>query len=262
MLRSQPLSPARSKSAPAFVFARFLRPVFRFAFRSASARALVVVPLGLSAGCFYDSSWGGRKTVQAHNAARATPASLTSPEATSKSGGQAMADDGARVLRVRVHGTPAYAAQTPDWKSHVASLLAQASTTLDASVGARLVVDASDPWEHAAAARLDADLAALREEDTGDGADLVIGFVGGLPLTTQDFEQLGLSELPGTHLVVRAPRTSRRSTRRSRKAFDGAQVRTPGRDSVESAFVTARSRSSSTRWGTRSGLPTRPVRGA
>jgi hypothetical protein len=213
--------------------------------RSLSRCSVLIFTLSaVSTGCFYDSTWGARKSAQAHNAARATPASLTSsqaspsgddpaasaPDATSAADAtrdERTAAKATTVLHVRIHAAPAYAAQTPDWKAHVASLLAQASTTLDASVGARLVIDAADPWEHVGAARLDGDLAALREEDTGEGADLVIGFVGGLPLTTQDFEQLGLSELPGKHLVLRAPNVAAEYAA-IEKAFDelSAEART------------------------------------
>ena len=157
-----------------------------------------------SSGCFYDSTWGARKTAQRQNAADATPASLAAPTETSpppKADGAPTAP----TLRVRVHGAPAYATQTPDWKSHIGSLLAQASVTLQASLGVSLVLDTADTWDHSTATRLEGDLAALREDDTGDGVDLVIGLVGGLPMTTQDFDQLGLSEVRGKHLVVRAP---------------------------------------------------------
>ena len=155
----------------------------------------------LSTGCFYDSRWGQRKTAQLHNAALATPAALGPPTET----GASVATDGATTLHVRVHATPAYVAQTPDWKSHVGVLLAQASGTLEGSIGVRLVLETAVDWERSAASRLDADLAALRDEDVGEGTDLVLGLVGGLPLATQDFEQLGMSELGGKHLVVRAP---------------------------------------------------------
>ena len=157
-----------------------------------------------STGCFYDSTWGARKTAQQHNAAVATPASLGPPAADPSETAPAKAD-GATTLRVRVHGAPAYATQTPDWKAHIGALLAQAGVTLQASLGVGLVLETADAWDHPTAPRLEGDLAALREEDTGEGVDLVIGLVGGLPLTTQDFDQLGMSEMHGKHLVVRAP---------------------------------------------------------
>ena len=163
--------------------------------------AVVLVTLSAATGCFYDSSWGARKTAQLHNAARAAPASLQPPSETSAS----LASGPRRALRVRVHATPAYVAQTPDWKAHIAVLLAQATTTLEGTVGVGLAIDAADPWEHVARDHLDGDLASLRDEDSGEGVDLVVGLLGGLSLTTQSFDQLGMSEVRGKHLVVRAP---------------------------------------------------------
>ncbi|MGO8993722.1 MAG: matrixin family metalloprotease [Polyangiaceae bacterium] len=186
--------------------------------------ALLALP-SLCAGCFYDSTWGARKTAQAHNAAVATPAPLA-PQADPKpatTSDEATPSDGVTTLRVRVHATPTYAAQTPDWKAHVGDLLAGATATLQASVGARLVLESADDWERPAPARLDAELAALRDEDTGDGVDLVLGLVGGLSMATEDFEQAGMSEVGGKHLVVRAPNVAREYDA-VEKAFDQLSV--------------------------------------
>ncbi len=158
----------------------------------------------LSAGCFYSSTWGARKAAQQHNAVAATPAALSAP-AAERTADPAPSSSAHAPLRVRVHAAQAYAAQTPDWKAHFGSLLAQAGGVLEASAGVGLVVDQADSWDHATAAHLDGDLAALRIEDAGDGVNLVVGLVGGLPLGTEDFEQLGLSEVRGKHLVLRAP---------------------------------------------------------
>ena len=169
---------------------------------SARLARLALCLLALCTGCFYDSTWGARKTAQRHNAALATPASLApAPSDTAVPPNS----DGAAALHMRLHATPAYEAQTPGWRSHVVAIAEQASATLAGAIGARLVIDSSDDWNHATAPRLDGDLAALRDEDTGDGVDLVVGLVGGLPMATEDFDQLGMSEVRGKHLVVRAP---------------------------------------------------------
>jgi hypothetical protein len=191
------------------------RPLARL-FRLTSLASLAAA----ATGCFYDSSWGARKTAQLHNAARATPASLAPPAETSAS----LPSGKASALRVRVHATPAYAAQTPDWKSHIGVLLAQAGTTLEASVGSGLVLETAVAWEHTAANRLEGDLAALRDEDTGEGADLVLGLLGGLPLATPSFEKLGMSEVGGKHLVVRAPNVASEYDA-VEKAFDELSAR-------------------------------------
>jgi hypothetical protein len=179
-----------------------LASVWRWDGCRAAAGAIALLGIGVG-GCFYDSSWGARKTAEVHNAARATPATLTSAPAAE---GSPAAPAGAAItLHIRVHATAAYAAQTPDWPSHVRVLVADASEVLRASAGATLVVDGAESWSAPAHPHLGGDLAALRDEDTGSGADLVIGFVGGLPITTPTFEQAGLALLGGKYLVVRAP---------------------------------------------------------
>jgi ketosteroid isomerase-like protein len=155
----------------------------------------------MASGCFYDSTWGARKTAQKHNAARAEPASLAPAGAP----GLAAQAPPEHTLRVRVHATPAYAAQVADWKTHVATVIGEASATMRRSVGVELVLASADAWEAIGGDHLDQTLAALREEDAGEGAELVVGFVGGLPIATQSFEQLGLAQLGGKYLVVRAP---------------------------------------------------------
>jgi hypothetical protein len=114
-----------------------------------------------------------------------------------------------RVLRVRAYATPAYVAQVADWERHVQALLEDASVTLAASVDARLELDTADAWDARSADRLEPALAALRAKDPGDGVDLVIGFIGGLPTLSASFHEAGMSENPGKHLVLRAPDTAR-----------------------------------------------------
>jgi hypothetical protein len=163
-------------------------------------------------GCFYDSSWGARKAAEAHNAARARPAALASAT-------PAAADAVATSLKVRVHATPAYVAQTPDWKIHAGTLLEDASATLRSSLGVNLVLVSAETWDAPVHSHLAGDLAALHDEDSGDGADLVLGLVGALSIATSDFDQVGLAILGGKHLVVRAPNVAN-EYEAVEKAFD------------------------------------------
>ena len=171
-------------------------------------RALALSPiLLLTAGCFYDSRWGQTKTAQKHNAALATPAAL--PTASRASEASSASPTASHVLHVRLYATPAYSATIVDWERHARALLDDANVTLRAAIDAELVIDDARSWTGADAKdRLEATLAALRDEDAGEGADLVLAFIGGLPTTTQDFHQLGMSELPGKHVVLRAPNTA------------------------------------------------------
>ncbi len=151
------------------------------------------------ASCFYDSQWGEAKRAQQRAAARATPTAIsTSPT-----------DDGepratAKPIRVRVHATSLYAAQTVDWQRQVRDLVEDANRTLAASVGAKLDVVAMQSWAAPPQTDLGATLAALAENDPATDVDLVVGMIGGVPRQTAQFHELGLAMVLGKHAVVRA----------------------------------------------------------
>lgn len=110
-----------------------------------------------------------------------------------------------RVLRVRAYASPSYAAQTPNWPAHLRSLFDDADPILEGAAGARLTLEAAAAWEGEPVGDLTQHIKALKERDRGDGADLVIGLVGGLPMLDATFEKAGMSETPGRYLVLRAP---------------------------------------------------------
>jgi hypothetical protein len=139
--------------------------------------------------------WAAHRDAQRRTLASVAPARLTAARAPAT-----------HVLHVRVHASPAYLAQTAQGERHVRDVIADASATLAASIDAELAIDDVRPWPEAPRVdRLDASVAALRVTDEGEGADLVIGFIGGLPTMEESFHLVGMSETPGKHLVVRAP---------------------------------------------------------
>jgi hypothetical protein len=171
------------------------------------ASALLVVNLN---ACFlgYDSRWGQAKRAQQRNAAAAAPATLQAspaPEA-SATGDVARPAGTARDYRVRVYATPAYAALTLDWHRRVGEIVGDGNAILGPSIGAQLTVEEFHDWSVGAGEEqnLAAALHALHDEDDGKGADWVIGFVGSLPRATRSFHELGMADVPGKHLVLRA----------------------------------------------------------
>jgi hypothetical protein len=89
----------------------------------------------------------------------------------------------------------------------VRDLVDDANVVLAPSLGARLEIETMSQWDDAGGDRdapLESALEELRAKDAGDGADWVIGMVGGLSRLTPSFHELGMGEMAGKHLVVRA----------------------------------------------------------
>jgi hypothetical protein len=176
------------KSAPRALSSRFLSlPVFALVLLAGGTGC--VVPFGAHGARGADP----RPAALAKGSARDPHPHLGAPEGEP------------RVLRARVYASPSYVAQTPDWKAHFAGVLADASETLEEAVGAEVSLEESGAWEVRPDARLEEQLQALRAKDAGEDVDLVVGLAGGLPVASASFDQLGMSETPGKHLVLRAP---------------------------------------------------------
>jgi hypothetical protein len=147
-------------------------------------------------GCFYDSRWGQEKTVQKHNAEAMAPAALTASPAASTT-------SAAKAYRVRVHATPAYVSQTIDWKHDTRELFEEANALLGPTLGVRLEVASMETWK-TSKDDLSAAMTELRAEDSGNEAQWVIGLIGGLPKYAPSFDQIGLGEVFGKHLLLRS----------------------------------------------------------
>jgi hypothetical protein len=161
--------------------------------------SLLAASLALAhAACFlgYDSRWGETKRAQQHAAQAATPESLHASDTGSSSGG--------RTFRVRLHATPAYAQATIDWEKQARDVVDEANRMLAPAVGVRLAVSDAAAWTPTASEQdLSAVLADLAASDHGDGVELVLGLVGGLPRDASSFHEAGLGEVLGKHAVVR-----------------------------------------------------------
>jgi len=170
-----------------------------------SGRATAVLATCAAAAtlsCFvgYDSRWGEAKRAQQHAAEDTKPAVIA---ATSSSTGSPSV--GAhRTFRVRVRPTSRYLGQTVDTPRRVADLFDDANRILEPSLGLHLEVDHIQPWASDADDDLGTALAALGRDDTASDANLVVGLIGALPVQTDSFHQLGMAQMLGKHLVVRA----------------------------------------------------------
>jgi hypothetical protein len=166
---------------------------------------LVALALALN-GCFlgFDSRWGESKRIQQHNAAAAAPAAIEStPPPETPTAGEAHATPAVRAYRVRIYATPAYESLTVDWHRRVTELLEDGNLVLGPSIGARLTIESFHDWA-VDEQSLSGALRALGEEDEGRDVDWVIGFVSALPRATRSFHELGMAQVPGKHLVLRA----------------------------------------------------------
>jgi hypothetical protein len=150
--------------------------------------------------CFvgYDSSWGQAKAAQQRLAARSTPGSI----------GAATADQGhersKRTLRIRLRPDTHYLAQTVDAERQLRELVEDANGVLAPGLGLELEVDAIRGWSFEDDDRLDGALRALAKDDASEDVDIVVGLIGALPRPTESLHELGLAEVLGKHVVVRA----------------------------------------------------------
>jgi hypothetical protein len=165
---------------------------------------LAVIALGAigPCACFigYDSRWGEAKRAQQRVAAQSEPAAISA-----SSGNAASSPDAVRRRwRVRLRPTAQYLAQTVDAPKQVADLLEDANGVLQPALGLHLDMDRLQPWARDAEDKLGAALAALRTDDPGDDVELVVGMLGGLSRQTDSFHEVGMADMPGKHLLVRA----------------------------------------------------------
>lgn len=105
---------------------------------------------------------------------------------------------------VRVWADNQFRAQNLKWQQTFDETLELANLVLTPLFGLRLVAEYR-VWErHVPGSTLTDDLAALVEQDpASDGVFAVIGLTSSLPLVSATFEQLGLANIGGRHLVVR-----------------------------------------------------------
>lgn len=152
------------------------------------------------AGCFAATPvmhFGSGKTAkeaQHDEAAKLTPPTLATDHAWSGD---------VSTVRVRVYADEQFRAQNVHWQETFDGELAYANEVLGAEYGIKLVPDYREWPRHAPGESLEDALRELEQLDAGRDVMTVIGLTSSLSLVSATFEQLGLAELGGRHLVVR-----------------------------------------------------------
>jgi hypothetical protein len=161
--------------------------------------SVALVALSLPA-CFlgYDSSWGQAKAAQQRLAASSTPASI-GVETGEPDHGQAK-----HTYRIRMRPNAHYLAQTVDAEGQLRELVDDADRVLEPGLGLELEVEAIKPWSFDDDDRLEGAMKALAKDDAGEDVDVVVGLIGALPRPTESLHEVGLAELLGKHVIVRA----------------------------------------------------------
>lgn len=105
--------------------------------------------------------------------------------------------------KVRVWADGPYRTQNIKWQATFDQPLELANVVLTPLFGLKLVAE-YQVWDRdVPGATLEDDLNALRERDAGDDVFVVIGLTSSLPLVSATFDQIGLAELGGRHLMLR-----------------------------------------------------------
>jgi hypothetical protein len=170
-------------------------------------RSLVAIALAMS-GCLLNSSYLTQKAAQKNVAQQQMPHAL---QGTPSNGDSATsARRVTKVLRIRVHATAAYAAEVVDWPHQFARLLEDVNRVVEPTLEARLELADASTWSPSLSNDdLNPLLTSLRRDDEGNDVDCVVGLVGSLPVFAHSFHQLGLGQVLGKHLVVRAMNDAR-----------------------------------------------------
>jgi hypothetical protein len=157
--------------------------------------------LGLSlSACFagYDSRWGQSKQVQRQMAQSEAP-TLRGDVPSDK------VPTAAKTYRVRAYVTRAYTTQVADVPKNLRELFEDANDVMEPLMGVHLELDGIRTWELGTDDDLNKALAELRTVATGDDTPWIVGFVNAQPRATASFHDAGMADLPGKHIVVRAP---------------------------------------------------------
>ncbi len=126
-----------------------------------------------------------------------TPAKMTAATAP--------APDARPPLRFRIYADARWQAQKGDWVRAAEAMVEQASGIAQFEFGVGFVVERVAPWpEPGPNDDLGDRLDALAAHDPGEAGVWVVGLVGGVPVASSDFDQIGLARLAGRHFVMRS----------------------------------------------------------
>lgn len=159
---------------------------------------MLVLGLVATVGC-YDSTWGESKRAQEHTAAALAPSAL-------QGGPKALPPMAAHTFRLRAFATPAFAAETLEWTKEVTAIVDDANQIAAPAIGLRLELVSTTAWPGPAPDQQDltASMVQLRTVAPAEDVEFVLGLVGGLPKVSWSFDQIGLAEIGGHHLVIRS----------------------------------------------------------
>jgi hypothetical protein len=104
---------------------------------------------------------------------------------------------------IRVYADEQYRAQNLEWRRTFESMLDYANAVLDPTLGVKLVADYREWKHHAPSAPLDDHLHELARLDPGKDVLCVVGMTSSLGLVSATFDQLGVAQLGGRHLMLR-----------------------------------------------------------
>lgn len=105
--------------------------------------------------------------------------------------------------KVRVWADGPYRTQNIRWQATFEQPLELANVVITPLFGLRLVAEYRVWDRDVPGATLEDDLYALRDQDAGEDVFAVIGLTSSLPLVSATFDQIGLAELGGHHLMLR-----------------------------------------------------------
>ncbi len=108
-----------------------------------------------------------------------------------------------RTARVRVWADADYRAQNLRWRQGFGDELDYANQLLEPMLGLRLEAEFKEWDRRAPDVSLRDSVAALAELDDGADVTWVIGLTSALPLVSTSTDELGVSEVLGTHMVLR-----------------------------------------------------------
>ncbi len=163
-----------------------------------------VVVVAMTSACGYagyDSRWGQSAAVQRQHAAENAP----SLRGEGASDSPATSSANVKTLRVRALVAKAYTTQVTDVPATLRELFADANDVTEPALGVKLVLEGIRTWEIATDDDLPKLLETLHATEPSNDVDWVAGFVGALPRATASFHELGIGDLPGRYVVLRAP---------------------------------------------------------
>jgi hypothetical protein len=171
--------------------------------RNLTRSALLAFATLSSTSCFlgYDSSWGAQKRAQQNYVRTETPHALRRASSANALG----SGSNVRTLRLRLHATRAYAAGKLDWQRRFQDTLVDVNRVLGPMLAVQLQIAEARHWALAGNEdKTQALIGELAKIDAGDDVDWVIGLVSSVPRFEASFHELGVGEVVGNHVVLRA----------------------------------------------------------